>query len=132
MIEIIATSPLTAEKSAKPEEENKENATDTVEVVGGQMEKIRVKIEQLLRDGAPLSILTPRQAWRRITDQLKSTGVNVRELSSSVHVQAVPREIQAAVRASLTPRGRKHARPKTHMISRIPDGSALPLRDIEG
>jgi hypothetical protein len=80
MIEIIATSAsqisLTAEKSAKPEE----NATDTVEVVGGQMEKIRVTIQQLLRDGAALSILTPRQAWRRITDQLKNTGVNVREL----------------------------------------------------
>jgi hypothetical protein len=84
MIKIIATgagqSSLTAEKSAKPEEEIKENATDTVEVGGGQMAKIWVTIEQLLRDAAPLSILTPRQAWRRITDQLKNTGVNVREL----------------------------------------------------
>jgi hypothetical protein len=46
----------------------------------GQMFMIRKGVEALLEKGEPLSMLKPSQAWRRISDQLKGTGINTREM----------------------------------------------------
>ncbi|HEV8715451.1 MAG TPA: hypothetical protein VGX03_21805 [Candidatus Binatia bacterium] len=79
MEEIVAEAgqlALVQERSDKPGE----SSAEKVEVLSGQMEKIKSGVEALLRDEVPLHLLKPVQAWRRITDHLKSTGVNAREL----------------------------------------------------
>jgi hypothetical protein len=46
----------------------------------GQMFKIRKGVEALLGESVPLSLLGPTQAWQRITDHLRETGVNALEM----------------------------------------------------
>jgi hypothetical protein len=55
-------------------------APDREHEPAGQMFMIRKGVESLLEKGEPLSMLKPSQAWRRISDQLKGTGINTREM----------------------------------------------------
>lgn len=46
----------------------------------GQMFMIRKGVEALLKKGAPLPVLKPNQAWRRITGHLTGTGIEALEM----------------------------------------------------
>jgi hypothetical protein len=64
------------ESAARPEHPSADHAPEPA----GQMFMIRKSVEALLENGEPLPVLKPAQAWRRITDHLRGTGIHAREL----------------------------------------------------
>src|SRR5262249_57311061 len=67
---------IEGERPAEPEERSTVHALEPA----GEMSKIRKAVEALLEKGAPLPMLKPTQAWRRITGHLKGTGIDALEM----------------------------------------------------
>jgi hypothetical protein len=63
-----------------PEKPEHPFAAQRPEEASGQMFMIRKSVEALLEKGDPLPILKPSQAWRRITEHLKGTGIHALEM----------------------------------------------------
>jgi len=76
MIEAADHIAMLEEHPEKPEHPLAEQAPEPA----GQMFMIRKGVEALLKKGDPLPILKPSQAWRRITDHLKGTGIHALEM----------------------------------------------------
>ena len=76
-IEAVGRTALLEERPEKPEHPF---AAQRPEAASGQMFMIRKSVEALLEKGDPLPILKPSQAWRRITEHLKGTGIHALEM----------------------------------------------------